>query len=332
MKSKRMFAIACCFLGVISGLSKVCAQQSGGGQPQTAPAPPALREVAVTAIPSVISAGVKWTQVWQTPGNNADGIVGTADGGLLLAQEDLNQVTKLDKNGQASVFLSGTHGGGSLAIDSQGRVMAVERMVPRTVAYLTPEHKILADTYQGKPVGDLGRLNDLMADKKGGAYFTVGGIYYANAGGKITRLDENLRTNGLMLSRDEKTLYVTNGMTIVAFDVQPDGTGTNQREFGKLEAGGNGDGMTIDSAGRIYVSSAPGVQVFNPDGHYLGVIPTPRPIISVAFSGPNKKTLYIVGAGARDSSGLEIKEGPQQTGRTIYKIPMQAQGFKGRAK
>ena len=150
--------------------------------------------------------------------------------------------------------------------------------------------------------------------------------------GDLTRLDENLRTNGLILSRDEKTLYVTNGMVIEAFDVQPDGTGTNQREFGKLEAGGNGDGMTIDSAGRIYVSSAPGVQVFSPDGHYLGVIPTPRPIISVAFAGPDKKTLYIVGAGARDASGQEIKEGPQQTGRTIYKIPMLAQGFKGRAK
>ena len=118
----------------------------------------------------------------------------------------------------------------------------------------------------------------------------------------------------------------------MAFDVQPDGLVSNQREFAKLEGGGNGDGSPIDSAGRVYVSSAPGVQVFSPDGKYLGLIPTPRPIISVAFSGPGKKTLYIVGAGARDASGQEIREGPQKTGRTIYKIPMLAQGFKGRAK
>ena len=38
---------------------------------------------------------------------------------------------------------------------------------------------------------------------------------------------------------------------IVAFDVQPDGTVKNQRDFGKLEADRGGDGMTIDAAGRL---------------------------------------------------------------------------------
>ena len=334
MKSKRMLTIAGCFCSAVLVFSQVAAaRQSAGAPPQAAaPPPPALREATVTAIPEIIAAGAQWKQVWQTPGNNADGIVATKDGGLLLAQEDLNQVTKIDANDHPSVFLSSTHGVGSVSIDHKGRVLGVERMVPMAVAYLVPEHRVLADTFDGKPVGDLGRLNDLVADKKGGAYFTVGGIYYASAAGKITRLDQNLRTNGVILSPDEKTLYVTNGMTLVAFDVHPDGSVGNQRDFAKLEAGGNGDGSTIDSAGRVYVSSAPGVHVFSPAGKYLGLIPTPRPIISVAFSGSAKKTLYIVGAGARDAGGQEIHEGPQKTGRTIYKIAMVAQGFKGRAK
>ena len=340
MKSKEIFATAGRFLGValvvglvaLGGLvalpgPSILAQQPAAAQPQ------GFREVTVTEIPGVIAGGMKWTQVWQAGGNNADGIVATADEGLLLAQEDLNQVTKLDKNGHATVFLSNTNGVGSVSIDSKGRVLGVERMVPRTVAYLAPEHKILADTFEGKPLGDLGRLNDLIADKKGGAYFTVGGAYYASSSGKVTRIDDNLRTNGIILSRDEKTLYVTNGPELVAFDVQPDGLVKNQRHFAKLEAGGNGDGSTIDAAGRIYVSStAPGVQVFSPAGMYLGVIPTPWPIISTAFSGPGKKMLYIVANGARDGNGNEIHEGPQKIGRTIYKIPMLAQGFKGRAK
>jgi gluconolactonase len=301
---------------------------------QQAPAAAAqgFREVTTAAIPGVVAGGIKWKQIWQAGGNNADGIVATSDEGLLLAQEDLNQVTKLDRNDYATVFLSNTNGVGSVSIDRKGRVLGVERMVPRTIAYLTPEHKVLADTFDGKPVSDLGRLNDLVADKKGGAYFTVGGAYYASASGKITRIDNNLRTNGIALSRDEKTLYVTNGAEVVAFDVQPDGSVKNQRHFANLEAGGNGDGSTIDSAGRLYVSSAPGVQIFSPTGMYLGVIPTPWPIISVAFSGPGKKMLYIVANGARNGNGEEIHEGPQKIGRTIYKIPMVAQGFKGRAK
>jgi sugar lactone lactonase YvrE len=334
MKSKRIFAMAGRFVGVafVMGLIAPLSPSVRAQQPGAAPSPQGFHEVTVTEIPSVIAGGLKWKQVWQVGGNNADGIVGTSDEGLLLAQEDLNQVTKLDRNDYATVFLSHTNGVGSVSIDHKGRVMGVERMVPRTVAYLAPEHKVLADTFDGKPLSDLGRLNDLIADKKGGAYFTVGGAYYAGPSGKVTRIDDNLRTNGIALSRDEKILYVTNGPEVVAFDVQPDGSVKNQRHFAKLEAGGNGDGSTIDSAGRLYVSSAPGVQVFSPAGMYLGVIPTPWPIISVAFSGPGKKMLYIVANGARNGNGDEIHEGPQKIGRTIYKIPMLAEGFKGRAK
>ena len=79
-------------------------------------------------------------------------------------------------------------------------------------------------------------MNDLIADKKGGIYFNGAALFYLNAAGKVSTIGENIRTNGITLSPDEKTLYVTNGGTIVAFDVQPDGSVRNQRDFGKLEA------------------------------------------------------------------------------------------------
>ena len=137
-----------------------------------------------------------------------------------------------------------------------------------------------------------------------------------------------------MLNPTEKIVYVTNGASVLAFDVQPDGTVRNRRDFAKLEAGGNGDGMAIDAAGRLYVTSAPGVQVFSPQGKYLGVIPTARSVISVAFSGPLKKTLYVVGSGALGPDGKEFTTpaGVRNNAKTIYRIAMLAQGFKGRAK
>jgi gluconolactonase len=130
----------------------------------------------------------------------------------------------------------------------------------------------------------------------------------------------NLTTNGIVLSADEKHLYVTNGPAIALFDVAKDGSLGNQREFGKLEGGGNGDGSTFDSAGRLYVSSNPGVQVIGPDGRYLGLIPTPRGVISLVFSGADRKRLYAV---ARDN--VQNKD-------WIIAIPMIAQGPKGRGK
>jgi gluconolactonase len=199
------------------------------------------------------------------------------------------------------------------------------------VGVLAPGRKILADSIEGK---SLGRLNDLVVDKKGGVYFNGAGTFYVSPAGKVSGIGENIRTNGIMLSRDEKTLYVTNGAVIVAFDVQTDGTVKNQRNFARLEGGGNGDGMAIDSAGRLYVTSDPGVQVFSPDGKYLGLIPTPRSSISVAFSGPGKKTLYVVGSGASGPNGKEFRTaaGVRNNAKTIYQLETLTQGFKGRAK
>src|SRR2546423_1457933 len=81
-----------------------------GGAPGAAP-PPGVRDSAVTEIPGVVAAGRTWTFVWQERGNNGDGIVGTDDGGLLIAQNDNSRVVKLDGNGKPSVAYSATHTG-----------------------------------------------------------------------------------------------------------------------------------------------------------------------------------------------------------------------------
>jgi gluconolactonase len=246
-------------------------------------------------------------------------------------------------NDRVSVFLEHTHGAGSVAMDASGRILAVERTCtdpggqpgqctePTSVSVIAPERKVLADSFEGQ---SLGRLNDLVVDKKGGVYFTSGGAYHVSATGQASSLGEHIRANGIMLSPDETTVYVTNGSTVLAFDIEPDGAIANRRDFATLEAGGNGDGMAIDAAGRLYVTSAPGVQVFSAAGSYLGLIPTPRNALSVAFSGADKKTLYIVGSGALGPDGQEFRtpDGVRNNAKTIYRLPMVAHGFPERAK
>src|SRR5678816_3438163 len=84
----------------------------------TAQQQPPLREVTITAIPGVIAAGATWTLAWAGT-DNADGIVGTPDGGLLFAQEQPNRISKLDKNGKVSAFVEHTHGAGSVSMDTK---------------------------------------------------------------------------------------------------------------------------------------------------------------------------------------------------------------------
>ncbi len=276
-------------------------------------------------IPDVVKGGGKWQFVWQQFGNNGDGIVGVKDD-LLLAQNDSSTILKLDKNGKPSVAYSDTHTGGAISINKKGAMFVDERGLHQRIEQITPKRRVFADMYNGEPLDCLGGvINDLSADSKGGVYFTMGGLYYADPSGKVTKYGMNLTTNGIILSQDEKTLYVTNGPTLTAFDVQPDGSLTNQREFAKLSGGG--DGSTIDSKGRIYVTTNGGIDVIGPDGKNLGVIPTPRGAISCAFGGKDKKTLFALLRGGTDSTGAE-----QANVAQVWKIDMISQGYKGRDK
>ena len=303
------------------------------------------REARVTAIPDVIAANAKWELVW-AGFDTADGIVGTPDGGLLFAQEQTDTIRKLDVTGREFVYLTDTHGAGAVSLDARGRLFAVQRACTdpgkpfaascrelTAIAILAPERRLLANSFpDGKP---LGRLNDVIADGKGGAYFTVGGAYYVNPDGIISTVaDQDIRSNGIMLSADGRTLYVTNNTVVLAFDVAADGSTRNRREFGGLEGDSGADGMAIDSAGRLYVTASAGVHVLSPDGKHLGLIPTPRRPITVAFSGPDKKTLYVAQLGAVGPDGKPWKtpEGVRNTAMSIYTIRMLADGFKGRPK
>ncbi len=104
------------------------------------------------------------------------------------------------------------------------------------------------------------------------------------------------------------------GGGLVAYDVQPDGSLTNERQFAMVGA----DGSAIDSQGRVYSTGGAGVQVVDKDGKFLGEIPAPLPLITTAFGGPDKKTLYGV------ANNQQCDE--------IFTIEMIAEGYKGRAK
>ncbi|MGZ5579651.1 MAG: SMP-30/gluconolactonase/LRE family protein, partial [Methylobacter sp.] len=104
--------------------------------------------------------------------------------------------------------------------------------------------------------------------------------------------------------------------------IAADGSISNRRNFAKLEGwkqeengwSSGADGLAIDDNDRVYVASNAGIEVFSPKGEALGVIVLPKKPQNIAFAGPDKKTLYAVGRGA------------------AYKIPLLAQGYKGRAK
>ena len=156
-------------------------------------------------------------------------------------------------------------------------------------------------------------------------------VYYIPPGGEPVRIEDNMiRPNGIQLSREESTLYISdsNGDHVIAWDIQPNGLVQNRRDFGTLQGRSqrdNGlggvrtyaDGMAVDNEDRLYVATGAGIEVLSSQGAHLGTIPVacpPRNCQNVAFGGPSKQTLYIAGAGS------------------LYSVDLVARGLEERAK
>lgn len=235
------------------------------------------------------------------------------DGAIYFTDIPNQRIIRFDPaTGEAAVFREDSGRANGLMFDAQGRLVACEgaaegghRRVSRTEADGTII--TLADAWDGKP---LNSPNDLDIDATGGIYFTdprygnrddveqeVEAVYYLAADGTLTRvIDDLVRPNGLILSQDEKTLYVAdNGARkLFAYDVTALGKLDNARPFSGMGPGHGGgcDGMSIDVQGRVYATGDEGVYIFNPDGSQAALVPTPeRPAnCTLARDG---KTLYI---------------------------------------
>ncbi|MEP7352677.1 MAG: SMP-30/gluconolactonase/LRE family protein [Acidobacteriota bacterium] len=221
--------------------------------------------------------------------------------------------------GRLAILLIGSNG---LALDPQGRLI-ITAMADRTLVRLEKDgtRTTLADRYEGKRFGG---PNDVAVKSNGAIYFTdsVNGMrgggdspqrelpyngFYLVKDGKVTLLGGDRDKpgdfpNGIALSPDEKTLYVTAGMRkTMAYDVLADDTVGNPRVF--VDAGN--DGIKTDNQGNVYQVNPVGqgeVLITAPTGKRLGTIQLPqvpgepRPRIcasNVAFGDADGKRLYI---------------------------------------
>jgi gluconolactonase len=110
--------------------------------------------------------------------------------------------------------------------------------------------------------------------------------------------------NGVTLSPDEQTLYVSGG-GLKKFAVMADGTLGAGSDF---VPGSGGDGMVVDCGGNLYVAgSGPGIRVYQPSGTLIDTIAvdsngaTPT---NVAFGGADHKTLYVTAMGNDGQRGV----------------------------
>lgn len=245
--------------------------------------------------------------------------------GLLYFTDIPNaKIHAVDADGEVTVFAEDAGPCNGLMFNADGELIGCSMGGGELLAWniKTKENRALATEYDGKRFN---ACNDLVIDAAGGVYFTDPlfgapqplpqggqGVYYCEAGGKVTRLVDDLPApNGVLLSRDEKTLYVLPSMSsdMLAYPVEAPGKLGDSKVFCTLASGGS-DGAAIDEQGNLYLTTDAGVQVFDEAGKALGVIELPEQPANCEFGGADGKTLYVT---ARTS---------------LYSLPMLVKGHR----
>jgi gluconolactonase len=303
---------------------------------QTAP-------VTLAGIPGIVAPGIP-VILLKAGYNSSEGPMAAPDGSLYFSEPSDNKIYHVDADDNITVFFDAKRVDDekgerwrlpALAMDKQGRIFACRRAGPGKIgiAIVCPESEahFIALSYRGKPFV---APNDLAMGQNGAIYFTDPGtgpdrphaVYLVRPSGEVLLATDNLeRPNGILLSRDEKTLYVvdTPAPYVYAFAVKPDGTlgprtnfatlkGVKKNDQGAIDSGI--DGIALDNDGNLYVITWAGLEVFNVKGEPLGVMEIGAKAQNLAFAGKDGHTLYVTAHGS------------------LLKIHMLAQGFRERAK
>lgn len=245
-----------------------------------------------------------------------------------------NDVLKLDPGGKAAKVWHQDGCGQSGLVQSKDRLY-VTCYDNNTVVAISLDGKVLDTTAKDDTGQPMTGPNDLVADGKGGIYFSasgvwekepiVGKVFYRAPDGKVREVAADLHySNGAVLSPDGKRLYVaeTYASRIVSFAVADDGALSDRREFAKLDrilADGchrtyGPDGLRMDRHGNFFVGlyEGGGFAVLSPEGKLLKQVDLPAPHDPNLAISPDGKFVYSTG----------VFDAPNKSYRgELYRVP-----------
>ena len=205
------------------------------------------------------------------------------------------------KSGNVNVLLDNA-GRISAGYYNNGRLYLSENSKSR-ISWLNDKNQIEGIAGQDPDAKSPARPNDLVVDDQGGIYYTLtrqGQVVYISPDGSQSVAASDIASpNGLILSPDQKTLYVSSTGTkrIWSFELTGPGQTGPGIHFASMDSGPDKgpDGMCIDRAGNVYCAGPKHVWIWSPTGELLEKIETPERPINCAFGDSDMRSLYIAG-------------------------------------
>ena len=279
--------------------------------PSTAPPAPAAGAPAGRgggprgAVYALISRDKPWEQVGDAYPSAASPAM-DKDGNVFFADAAANRIYKSDAARVVTVFKENTGGARALRFGADGRLYAAQLSARRLVSYgPAGDEKVVAQNIQA---------NDLVLTKSGAIYFvdtgqkTVGYLGEKGQRRLVYSGGELMSPSALTLTPDQAMLLVADGMDRYqwSFQIAADGSLVNGEPFQRLEMPEEGlfsgvGGLTVDTLGYTWATSAIGIQVCEQPGRCTNILNKPEfnatPITSIAFGGPGRVWLYVTQGG-----------------------------------
>ncbi|HWF18543.1 MAG TPA: SMP-30/gluconolactonase/LRE family protein [Verrucomicrobiae bacterium] len=227
-----------------------------------------------------------------------DGPTANAAGEVFFNDIGNKRIYKVGLDGKVSLFTEGHPDCAGLMFGPDGKLYGCQIGARRIVSFAADgkEEVIAKDT----------DCNDLAVTHTGEIYFTDHinkKIWFINAQHEKRLVDEGIAfPNGIRLTPDQGLLQVsdTKGQFVYSFQVEPDGSLVDKQRYfdlhivdGAMQSGA--DGMTVDTEGRLYVTTEMGIQICDQAGRVQCIIPKPARagLPAVAFGGANRDELYV---------------------------------------
>lgn len=227
-----------------------------------------------------------------------EGPAADREGNLYFTDVPNSRIWRVDRSGKVTLFAENTARTNGLFFGPDGKLYGCRNGERKIVAYAADgSYETVAEDVSS---------NDLVVLSTGGVYFTDPPgkrVWYVGPDRQKRVVAEGFQPNGIIVWPDEGTLVVTDRDQphLWAFRIEPDGSLTaGDTWYGPLvipperERPGS-DGMTVDRAGRLYVATYAGLQVFDTQGRPSGTILKPQEafLSNATFAGEGFRYLYV---------------------------------------
>lgn len=249
-----------------------------------------------------------------------DGPAWSKEGFLIFSDTAADKLLKWEPGHDIEVYREDAHGPAGNAFDAEGRLYTCEthsRRVVRTGK--KGEIEVLAERFEGKR---LNAPNDIVVSRSGHVYFTdpafgsqqdrreldFCGVYHLPPKGPLEAIARpKTRPNGIALSPNGRTLYVTNSdeHNVRAYDLDRSGSATGERVvISKID--GVPDGLRVDEKGNLWIA-ANGIAIYSPDGKLLHTIPVQGLPSNLGFGEADLKSVFITSRGNVYRARVDVK-------------------------